>query len=117
MLIETDEDSSPDIHCWVSTMDLEPGMVLTRPVFGRSGQQLSMHLAVGSSITASTISQLITKGVECVAVIRQGSADEACRVEEVAQYESRLHEIFGPNPDENCAPLLAALLAEGPGTC
>ncbi|MCG2576874.1 hypothetical protein LZ012_07690 [Dechloromonas sp. XY25] len=98
-------------------MDLEPGMVLARPVFGRSGQQLSMHLAVGSSITASTISQLITKGVECVAVARQAPADEAGRAEAVARYESRLHEIFGADPDENCGPLLAALLAEGPGTC
>ena len=95
-------------------MDLEPGMVIARPVLGHSGMQVTMHLAVGSTISASTIAQLINKGVECAAVLQDAAPDEASCAELVAQYESRLHEIFGPDPDENCRPLLEALLADGP---
>lgn len=98
-------------------MDLEPGQVVARPVFGRSGQQLSIHLAVGCLITASTISQLINKGVECVAVVRQVPVDDEAHAEHVRRYQARLDEIFGPAPDESCAALLAALRADGPSEC
>lgn len=98
-------------------MDLQPGMVIARPVFGGSGIQMTIHLAIGSSITSSTIAQLINKGVECVAVMEDTPPDAATYTGIVAQYEARLHEIFGPAPDENCRPLLDALLADGPCQC
>ena len=105
---------SPRGYRWIPTMDLEPGMVIARPVFGRSGRQVTLHLAVGSAITASTIAQLVNKGVECVAVLDDAALDEAVHAQIVSQYESRLREIFGPDPDVNCRPLLNALLADGP---
>lgn len=107
----------PRGYCWIPTMELEPGMVIARPVFGGRGIQLTIHLAIGSTITANTIDQLINKGVECVAVLQSSPPDEAAYANIVSQYESRLHEIFGPDPDENCRPLLDALLADGPCQC
>lgn len=98
-------------------MELEPGMVIARPVFGGPGNQLTIHLAIGSTITANTIEQLINKGVECIAVLQNAPPDEAAYANIVGQYESRLHEIFGPDPDENCRSLLDALLADGPCQC
>lgn len=117
MTASTEELPVPRDYCWVPTIDLEAGEVIARPVFGRSGQQLSLHLAVGTPVTASTIGQLINKGVECVAVVRPPPADDAAYAERVRQYEARLGEIFGNEPDERCAPLLAALLADGPCAC
>lgn len=108
---------SPRGYHWIPTMDLEPGMVIARPVFGGPGIQVTIHLAVGSAITASTIEQLVNKGVECVAVLQDTKPDTATYADSVRQHESRLHEIFGPDPDENCRPLLDALLADGPCQC
>ncbi len=105
---------SPRPYCWLPAMELEPGMVIARPVFGGAGLQMTIHLAVGSTITASTIAQLINKGVECVAVLQDAPLDEAPFASRLGAYESRLHEIFGPAPDENCRSLLEALLADGP---
>ena len=106
-------------HCyrWIPTMELAPGMVIARPVYGGSSMSPTIHLAAGSAITASTISQLVNKGVECVAVLKESALDDAAYAAAVRQYESRLQEIFGPDPDENCRPLLAALLADGPSPC
>ena len=98
-------------------MELAPGMVIARPVYGGSSISPTIHLAAGSAITASTISQLVNKGVECVAVLQESALDQAAYAAAVSQYESRLHEIFGPDPEENCRPLLAALLADGPCPC
>lgn len=117
MSTSMDEPRVPQSYCWIPTVDLVPGEVVARPVYGRSGQQLSIHLAEGSPISASTIGQLINKGVECVAVVRVIPEGDEAYAASVARYEARLHEIFGSHPDENCAPLLAALLEEGPGTC
>jgi len=104
----------PRGYVWIPTMELEPGMVIARPVFGGPGMQVTIHLSVGSAITASTIAQLVNKGVECVAVLQDPQPDAATCANSVCQYESRLHQIFGPDPDENCRPLLDALLADGP---
>ena len=105
---------SPRSYCWTPTMNLEPGMVIARPVFGGPGIQVTIHLAVDSVLTASTIEQLVNKGVECVAVVQHSEPDDAAYADSVRLYEARLHEIFGPEPDENCRPLLDALLADGP---
>lgn len=117
MSAATDQAPPSRNYCWIPTMDLEPGMITARPVFGRMGKQLAIHLAIGTPITASTISQLLNKGVECIAVESQAPIDEAMHAEAVARYEARLREIFGPEPDAHCAPLLAALLADGPQEC
>ncbi len=105
---------SPRGYRWIPTMDLEPGMVIARSVFGRSGRQVTIHLAVGSAITASTIAQLVNKGVECVAILEDAGLDAAVHAQIVRQYASRLREIFGSEPDASCRPLLDALLADGP---
>ena len=89
-------------------------MVLSRPVLGLSGMRATILLAAGSTITPSTIAQLVNKAVECVAVRQDPPLDQDSYAKQVRQYESRLHEIFGPDPDENCRPLLEALIADGP---
>ena len=105
---------SPRSYCWMPTLKLEPGMVIARPVYGGSSLQPTIHLAVGGVITASTIEQLINKGVECVAVERDSAHDEAAYATLVAGYQARLQQIFGAVPDENCRPLLEALLQDLP---
>lgn len=107
----------PRGYCWLPTLDVEPGMVLARPVVGGSGMRVSIQLATGSALTASTIAQLINKGVECVAVVQQDAPDPEVFAANVRRHEDRLHEIFGPAPNEHCRPLLDALLADGPCQC
>jgi hypothetical protein len=107
----------PDCYCWVPTADLAPGMVIARPVQGGHGNQVTLRIAVGSSVTSNTIAQLVNKGVECVAVCRDAAPDEAARAEAQRRHEQRLAEIFGDQPDAACRPLLDALLACGPSTC
>ena len=105
---------SPRGYSWLSVMELEPGMITARPVFGNSGMQMTMHLATGSPLTASTIAQLVNKGVECVAVQQEAPPDQPSHANLVKQYEARLQQIFGPPPSEACRPLFDALLADGP---
>jgi hypothetical protein len=107
----------PRNYCWIPTTELAPGMVIARPVFGGQGRLVTIHLAVGSAITANTIGQLINKGIECIAVMQDAPPDAATHARIVELYEARLHEIFGPTPDENCQPLLEALLIDGPCPC
>ena len=102
------------VYHWIPIMDLEPGRVLARPVLVGSGAHPAFYLAPGNAIAASTIAQLINKGVDCVAVLREPPPDLTIYAEQVTQYESRLAEIFGEHPDENCQALLSALLADGP---
>lgn len=102
---------------WVPTLSLLPGMVIERPVVGGAGMLMTMHLGVGSVITTSTIAQIINKGVECVAVRAEEPVDAAAFAEAAAAHAARLHEIFGPAPDEHCLPLLNVLLEEGPALC
>lgn len=104
-------------YCWMPTLHLEPGMVIARPVFGRLGRQLAIHLGVGTVLTAATIDQLLNKGVECVAVDNPVPRDEAAYAQAQAAHEARLREIFGAVPTESCAPLFLALLDGGPSEC
>ena len=46
---------SPRGYSWLSVMELEPGMITARPVFGNSGMQMTMHLATGSPLTALSL--------------------------------------------------------------
>lgn len=100
---------------WRATMDLAPGMVIARPVVGTTGSRATMHLAIGSVITADTLAQLVNKGVECVAVLDDQPPNPEIYADSVLRYEARLREIFEPVPDETCRPLFDALIKNGPG--
>jgi hypothetical protein len=113
----TESAPPPRDYCWIPTTKLVPGMVIARPLFGGHGRLVTIHLAVGSPITSSTIGQLINKGIECVAVEQDAAPDPSAYAQLAEQYAARLHEIFGPEPDENCRPLLEALLVSGPCRC
>ncbi len=116
------EDSPPSLppgeaYRWISTIDLVPGMTVARPVLGGTRHQLTLRIAVGSTINAGTIAQLINKGIECVAVHQDGLSDEAVNAETAQCRGERLTEIFGAQPDESCQQLIAALKAESHSTC
>lgn len=101
---------------WVPTMDIEPGMVTARPIIAGGENRVAIRIGVGSTITASTIAQLINKGVECIAIVAESSSlqDEADYAEQAKKYEARLSEIFSTTPDANCRPLFDALIEMGP---
>lgn len=40
----------PDRYCWIPTSALEPGVVIARPIQGGHGNQLTLRIAVGSSV-------------------------------------------------------------------
>ena len=105
------------LYRWLPIMDIEPGMVTARPIIAGGENQVAIRIGVGNTITASTIAQLINRGVECIAIAADSSGlpDEADYAEQVKKYEARLSEIFGTTPDENCRPLFDALIEMGPG--
>jgi hypothetical protein len=45
-------------------------MVIARPVQGGHGNQLTLRIAVGSSVTSNTIAQLLNKGVDASLCVR-----------------------------------------------
>ncbi len=98
-------------------MNLVPGMVVARPVFGGPGNRMTLHIAVGGAITADTIAQFVNKGIECVAVYQDAPIESAARADAEKRYEQRLAEIFGTQPNEACQQLKCALQAEGLATC
>ncbi len=104
-------------HRWLPVTAVQQGMVTARPVVGLAGVLETMFIAVGSTITANTIEQMVNKGVECVAVFDPvpASFSEASRVHD--QFETRLHEIFGPEPDAACLALMNSLLLAQPTLC
>ncbi len=101
---------------WMPITDIEPGMVTARPVIAGGEKQSAILIAVGSTVTASTIAQLINKGIECIAVQVDSSTipSEADRIDQRQRYQDRLGEIFGATPAENCRPLFDALVKLGP---
>ena len=104
------QDPSTPYH-WLPILSLQPGMVTARPVVGFSGNLETMFVAVGATITAGVLEQMITKGVECVAVVEKEIDSAAPPDAKVTDYQSRLSEIFGPTPNAACQPMLDALLA------
>ena len=105
----------PERHYrWLPVVALQPGMVIARPVAGLSGVLETMYLAIGSTITISTIVQLVTKGVECVAVVVPPEDDLQDDGSSVAKFEARLQEIFGTDPSEACKALINALMLARP---
>ena len=102
---------------WRTTLELQAGMVIAKPVSAASGGYATMSLSAGGTITEETIAQMMVKGIECVAVFNTDppAVPEYARATE--QYAARLRQIFGPEPTPNCQALLDALLQRGPMPC
>ncbi len=98
-------------------MALEPGMVVARPVVGRSGVLEIMYVAAGFTVNANTIEQMVIKGVECIAVVDASVQQTTDRNAAVAQFEARLAEIFGSHPNPACQTLMDALRIARPVLC
>ncbi len=92
-------------------------MVVARPVVGRSGVLETMYVAAGFTINASTIEQMVIKGVECIAVLDTTVHQTADRNAAIAQFETRLAEIFGSHPNPACQTLMDALRIARPVLC
>jgi hypothetical protein len=102
---------------WLPTLAVEPGMVTARPVVGLVGARETMYISIGSTMTASTIAQLMAKDVACVAVIDPLPPDYSDSSRVVARFQDRLKEIFGPAPDAACQALMDALMLAQPTLC
>ena len=109
---ETDPPQPP--HCWLTTLELKPGMVIARPIQALQGGQEVLYIGAGGDISESTIAQLIVKGVECVAVVDDSTPDPNILATALDRQERRLHEIFGPAMNEDCQALFDALRLAGP---
>ena len=106
--------SPGDAYRWLPTMSVQPGMVTARPVVGLFDARETMYVAVGSTITANTIAQMVAKGVECVAVFDVSARAELDGKALGTPFVKRLDEIFGPSPDAACMALRDALIAAEP---
>ena len=111
-----EQQSTPPGYCWVTTQELVAGMVLARPISGGRGINSAIQLSAGSIVTGSMVGQLINKGIEAVAVYQAPPSPETYALM-VKAYTGRLEEIFGPDPNDECRPLLDALIACGPCQC
>jgi hypothetical protein len=92
-------------------------MVTARPVVGLAGARETLFISIGSTMTASTIAQLMAKDVECVAVLDPLPPDCSDSSRTVALFQGRLKEIFGPAPDAACQALMDALVLAQPTLC
>ena len=102
---------------WLTVEELVPGMVLARPVVVAARGVLAMKLGEGCELTASLISQMYARGIECVAIAIPPPEEDAAWLARCAAHAERLKLIFadgraGIHPD--CQPLYDLLLAQGP---
>ncbi|WP_371322741.1 hypothetical protein VX159_09975 [Dechloromonas sp. ZY10] len=112
-----DEQEGPAHFCWRAVTELQAGMVLARPARAAHGSRATLLIGAGATLTESTITQLIARGVECVAVLEACPGDAEWATAEAA-YQQRLQQIFGGEPeDRGCIELLAALRQLGPCLC
>lgn len=102
---------------WLPMMEVEPGMVIARPVLGMAGVLETMYVAIGATITASTIAQMMTKGVEYVAVLDPLPTEFSDDGRSIAEFETRLKVIFGKDPNSACRALMDALILARPTLC
>jgi chorismate synthase len=114
--VANDEQQSSRYY-WLPMMAVRPGMVTARPVVGLSGNRETMFVAVGSTISESTMAQMMAKDVECVAVVDQISHSVAAAEHSPSKFQDRLREIFGPEPDQACQALVDALVKAAPTLC
>jgi hypothetical protein len=118
--LENLQNSQPLPACnyrWLPTKLVEPGMVTARPVVGLSGPLETMFIAIGSPLTANTLSQMVAKGVECVAVLSPPVANYSDANQSAIAFLARLQEIFGPEPDAPCSALMNAVIQAQPTLC
>lgn len=102
---------------WLTVEQLVPGMVLARAVVVAARGVLAMKLGEGCELTASLISQMYARGIECVAIAIPPPEEDAAWLARCAAHAERLKLIFadgqsGIHPD--CQPLYDLLLAQGP---
>ena len=102
---------------WLTVEQLVPGMVLARPVVVAARGVLAMKLGEGCELTASLISQMYARGIECVAIAIPPPEEDAAWLARCAAHAERLKLIFadgqsGIHPD--CQTLYDLLLAQGP---
>lgn len=77
-----------------------------------------MRFAEGSTLSVDTIRQIVTKAVECVAVLDEHPPEADEYVSLCLAHEARLRAIFccadGESPAGDCQSLFEALVAAGP---
>lgn len=103
--------------CWRATSELQPGMVLARPIVGAQGSRATLLIGAGGTLTEATIAQLVMRGIECAAVLEPVAVPLEVLAAERSAYQARLQQIFGSQPDPSCQSLYTALLDLGPARC
>lgn len=101
-------------HEWISTLDLKPGAILARAARIWSGTNSVILAEVGTSVTAGLIADLLSHGIECIAVVSDAAIDEKTNLTLRAQHDARVREIFGSSPNKDCLALMSALIKDGP---
>ena len=105
-------------HRWLPVEALQPGMILAKPVHVAHHSLLTMKLSEGVELKSNTIDQLLSHGVECVAVKENSGLDETQLSALKKAYFERLLEIFAcaseADVPRNNRGLFAALLKVGP---
>ncbi len=103
-------------YCWLPVDALLPGMTLARRIVGRDNGRVTMMLAEGSLLTAGMIAQLMTKAVECVAVLNEHPPKVEDYLIFKQAYEARLRMIFdrADGLTDDCRALFDALVLAGP---
>ncbi|MDO9067864.1 MAG: hypothetical protein Q7W05_05350 [Deltaproteobacteria bacterium] len=104
-------------YSWRPVDTLLPGMTLARRVVVEEGRRVMMMLAEGSILTEGMIAQLVSKAVECVAVLNNHPQAASDYLALKQAYEIRLRLLFGCHDsplNEDCRPLFDILVALGP---
>lgn len=103
-------------YCWLPVDALLPGMTLARRIVGHDNGRVTMMLAEGSILTAGMIAQLMTKAVECVAVLNEHPPKAEDYLVFKQAYEARLRVIFdcADGLTDDCRALFDALVVAGP---
>ena len=95
-------------------MELEPCMVLAKALVGDAGGRVTMTVARGSELTPDTLAQMISKGIDAVAVVDEREPDPEAYAEAARKFQARLVEIFGAEVHESCRALYESLIVDGP---
>lgn len=104
-------------HIWLPVEDVVPGMVLAKPVMVSSCGMLVLKIGAGSELTTDNLSQIMRRGVDCVAVYDEARDSQEFEAAN-AMYLYRLNQIFGcETPDslsEDCREFYDVLVNVGP---
>lgn len=108
----------PPRNRWLPLEELRPDMVLARPVISTHKRVLDFKLCEGTVLTEGIISQLISRGIECVAVVDPHPLEESEYLALQKRHAERLCLIFDCTdpaklPAERRA-LFEAVLKAGP---